>query len=151
MILIGIIGLCLVAVAWVLLYLYFIRRTDKFMENWEKGIKEKAEKATFESLQSLKEAANALETSIEGVQSLHEASEAIKASRQAMERFAYERGFIPKPCAEEIIKSETTTEPQFESIVSTIPFFQFDPYLTRKRKESEYWRPSSDRLAISFR
>ena len=57
MTLIGIFGLCLVASLWVLLYFYFIRRTDRFMENWEKEIKEKAEKSTLKSIQALEEVA----------------------------------------------------------------------------------------------
>ncbi|MCJ7576849.1 MAG: hypothetical protein MUO91_00175, partial [candidate division Zixibacteria bacterium] len=62
MILIGIVGLCLVAILWVLLYLYFIRRADRFMENWEREIKEKAEKSTLKSIRSLEEVAKAIET-----------------------------------------------------------------------------------------
>jgi tetratricopeptide (TPR) repeat protein len=102
MILIGIVGLCLVAILWVLLYLYFIRRTDRFMENWEREIKEKAEKSTLKSIQSLEEVAKAIETLPESIQSLEEAAEAIKASRKAMEKFAFEKGFIPEPSPQEI-------------------------------------------------
>jgi tRNA threonylcarbamoyl adenosine modification protein (Sua5/YciO/YrdC/YwlC family) len=92
MILIGIVGLCLVAILWVLLYLYFIRRTDRFMENWEREIKEKAEKYTLKSIQSLEEVAKAIDTLPESIQSLEEASEAIKMSRRAMEGVANEFG-----------------------------------------------------------
>lgn len=139
MILTGIIGLCLVASLWVLLYFYFIRRTDRFMENWEKEIKEKAEKATRESLHSLEEAAKAIETSVQGIQSLEEAVAAIKTSRKAMEEFASQRGFIPKPSAEETATPKQITEPELEWIPSTTPSFQFAPYETRKRKD---WEPS---------
>jgi hypothetical protein len=149
MIAIGIIGLCLVAGLWVLLYFYFLRRTDRFMDNWEKEIKEKAEKATQESLQMLQEAANALEASVENVQSLHEASEAIKASRQAMERFAFEKGFIPKLPAEEIKVSAPITEPQLETMPNSSSSFQFDPYPARKHEERENLSPSNIRLVPS--
>jgi biopolymer transport protein ExbB/TolQ len=142
MILTGIIGLCLVAVFWVLLYFYFMRRTDRFMENWEKQIKEKAEKARLESLQSLEEAARAIETSVKGVESLKEAAAAIKTSRKAMEEYASERGFIPKPVAEETATPKQITEPELEWIPSTTPSFQFAPYETRKRKDWEQWEPS---------
>jgi len=140
MIAIGIIGLCLVAGLWVLLYFYFIRRADRFMDNWEKGMKEKAEKTTQESLQSLQKAAKALEVSVEGVHSLNEAAEAIKASRKAMEKFACERGFIPKPPNEEITTSKQITEPELESILSPAPYWQFALYGTRKRKDHEQWQ-----------
>ncbi len=128
MILIGIIGLFLVGVLWVLLYSYFLRRTDRFMDNWEREIKEKAEKATHDSIRSLEEAA-----------------EAIKASRKEMERFAYDRGFIPKPPSEEVATAEPKIETQLEPIASPSPSFQFAPYKTRKHKEWENlirpWQP----------
>ncbi len=142
MIAIGIIGLCLVAGLWVLLYFYFIRRTDRFMDNWEKEIKERAEKATLESIQTLQEAAKALEASVDGVQSIHEAAKAIKASRKAMEEFASQRGFIPKSSAEEITTPKQITEPELEPIPSSTPSFQFAPYETRKRKDWEQWQTS---------
>jgi hypothetical protein len=132
MILTGIVGLCLVAILWVLLYAYFIRRTDRFMENWEKEIKAKIEKAT-----------------IEGMQPFEEAAEAIKTSRKAMEKFAYERGFIPPPPLNEISAPKLITEPQLETMPNSSSSFQFDPYPARKRKERENWSPSFIRLAPS--
>lgn len=74
MILIGIVGLCLVAILWVLLYIYFLRRTDRFMEKWEGEIKEKVAKSTFEGIQSLEEVAKAAETLPESIRSLEEAA-----------------------------------------------------------------------------
>ena len=90
MILIGILGLCIVIFLYVLLYLFFIRRTNKFIDAWEKEIKEKIEKVTSEGLQSLEEAA-----------------QAIKASRIEMERFALEKGFISAPVSEASSTPET--------------------------------------------
>ena len=142
MILIGIVGLCLVAILWVLLYIYFLRRADRFMENWEREIKEKAEKSTFKSIQSLEEVAKAIETLPESIQSLEEAAEAIKASRKEMERFAYDRGFIPKPPSEEVTTAEPEIETQVEPIPTPSPSFQFAPYKTRKHKEWEDLIPS---------
>jgi len=142
MILIGIVGLCLVAILWVLLYIYFLRRTDRFMEKWEREIKEKVAKSTFEGIQSLEEVAKATETLPESIRSLEEATEAIKASRKAMEKFAYDRGFIPKPPSEEVTAAEPKIETQLESIPSPSPSFQFAPYKTRKRKEWEQLIPS---------
>lgn len=114
MILIGIVGLCVVAALWVLLYFYFIRRTDRFMENWEREIKEKADKSTLKSIQALEEVAKGIEGIPESIQSLEEAAEAIKTSRKAMEKFAYERGFIPKYPSQEITTPESAKEPQLE-------------------------------------
>jgi len=125
MILVGIIGLFLVGVLWVLLYLYFLRRTDRFMDNWEKEIKEKAEESTRDSIQSLEEAA-----------------EAIKTSRKAMEEFAYERGFIPKPVSKKTTPPKQITETQLESIPSPSPSFRFARYAPRKHKEWEHWTQS---------
>lgn len=142
MILTGIIGLCLVAVCWVLLYLYFVRRTDRFMENWEKQIKEKTEKATLESLQSLEEAARAIETSVKGVGSLEEAAAAIKTSRKAMEEYASQKGFIPTPSVEGTAAPVPIIEPELEQIPSPTPTIQFAPYETRKRKDWEQWQSS---------
>ena len=139
MILVGIIGLCLVAILWVLLYFCFIRRTDRFMENWEKEIKEKAEKATRESIQSLEEAAVELEASLEGIQSLEEAAEAIKASRKAIEELGVEKGFIPKPPSKRISTAQPVKEPELEPIASPSPSFQFARYESRKHKEWEPW------------
>lgn len=142
MILVGVIGLCLVAAFWVMLYFYFIRRTDRFMEDLEKEIKEKAEAATRESLKTLEEAAEAIETSVKGVESLEEAAVAIKTSRKAMEEFASERGFIPKPSAEEKPPPIQVSESQLEPISSSTPTLQFAHYDTPKRKEWEQWPTS---------
>lgn len=149
MILIGIVGLCLVAILWVLLYLYFIRRADRFMENWEREIKEKAEKSTLKSIRSLEEVAKAIETLPESIRSLEEAAEAIKASRKTMEKFAFEKGLIPKPPDEEITTPEQITGPELESILSPAPSWQFAPYGTRKRKDREQWQ-TSGQLIPSF-
>jgi hypothetical protein len=142
MILIGIVGLCLVAILWVLLYLYFIRRTDRFMDNWEREIKEKAEKSTLKSIQALEEVAKGIERLPESIQSLEEAAEAIRTSRKAMEKLAYEKGFISKPPPEEIIPPEPVKESKLEPIASPSPSWQFAPYETRKRKDWEQCRPS---------
>lgn len=142
MIMIGIVGLCLVAILWVLLYFYFIRRTDRFMENWEREIKEKAEKSTLKSIQALEEVAKGIEGLPESIQSLEEATEAIKTSRKAMEKFAYERGFIPKPFPERISTTEPVKEPELEPIASPSPSWQFARYESRKHKEWEHWTPS---------
>ena len=149
MILIGIVGLCLVGILWVLLYFHFIRRADRFMENWEREIKEKAEKATHESIRSLDKVAKGIETLPESIQSLEEAAEAIKASRKAMEKFAYERGFIPKPAPVEIKRPEPVIEPESEPIPSPSPSWQFAPYKTRKRKDWEQWWPSLELVLSS--
>jgi hypothetical protein len=107
------------------------------MENWEREIKEKAEKSTLKSIRSLEEVAKAIETLPESIQSLEETAEAIKASRKAMERFAYDRGFIPKPPSEEVTTAERKIEMQLEPIPTPSPSFQFAPYKTHKHKEWE--------------
>ncbi|MGB8657802.1 MAG: transmembrane domain-containing protein [Candidatus Zixiibacteriota bacterium] len=150
MIVIGVVGLCLVALLWVLLYFYFIRRSDRFMETWEKEIRERAEKATLNSIQSLQKVAKAMEALPESIQSLEEAAEAIKASRQAMERFASERGLISKPSAEEITTPGQMTESELEPILSPTPSVQFTPYETRRSKDWEYYSPSSVQPAVCF-
>jgi hypothetical protein len=142
MIVIGIVGLCLVALLWILLYFFFTRRIDKFMENWEKEIKEKGEKTTRKGIQSLERVAQAMDALPESIQSLQEAAEVIKRSRKAMEEFASERGFIPKPFPERIPATEPVKEPQLEPIPSPMPSFQFAPYETRKRKDWEQWQTS---------
>jgi signal transduction histidine kinase len=149
MILIGIVGLWLVAILWVLLYLYFIRRTDRFMENWERKIKEKVAKSTFEGIQSLEEVAKAAETLPESIRSLKEAAEAIKASRKAMERFAFEKGFIDKPISQEIPTPESIIESQLETIASPSASFQFGRYESRKYREWEH-RISTPQPIVSY-
>jgi hypothetical protein len=142
MILIGIVGLCLIAILWVLLYFYFIRRTDRFMENWEREIKERADKSTLKSIQALKEVAKGIEGLPESIQSLEEAAEAIKTSRKAMEKFAYERGFVPIPFPERIPTTEPVEEPELEPRANPSPLWQFASYESRKHKEWEHWFPS---------
>jgi len=139
MIMIGIVGLCSVAVLWALLYFYFIRRTDRFMENWEKEIKEKAEKSTLKGIQALEEVAKGIEGLPESIQSLEEAAEAIKTSRKAIEELAAEKGFIPKPPPERILTAQPVREHELESIASPSPSFQFARYESRKHKEWEPW------------
>jgi|GEM_PF-4954897 len=142
MIVIGVIGLCLVGILWVLLYLYFVRRADRFMDAWENRIKEKAQQATQESLKSLEEATRAFEASLSGIESIQEAAQEITISRKALEEVALQRGLIPKPSAEETAPREQITEPQLEPIPSPMPSFQFAPYETRKRKDWEQWQTS---------
>lgn len=85
-ILICIVGLCTVAILWVLLYLHSIRRTNRFMGNWEREMKEKAEKSTLESTQALEKVAKGIEGLPESIQLLGDAAEAIKTSRKAVEK-----------------------------------------------------------------
>lgn len=149
MILIGIVGLCLVAILWVMLYFYFIRRTDRFMENWEREIKEKAEKSTLKSIQALEEVAKGMEGLPESIHSLEEAAEAIEASRKAMEKFAFEKGFISKPPTEEIRASVSIIESELDSISVPLHSFQLASYETRKHKKWENWSPFFTRSAVS--
>jgi F0F1-type ATP synthase membrane subunit b/b' len=122
MILIGILGLCIVIFLYVLLYLFFIRRTNRFMDAWEKEIKEKIEKVTKE-----------------GILPLEEAAEAIKASREAMESFALEKGLITKPAPEESSIPEIIIETQAEPMASPTPSYYLATCEHRKRKEWENW------------
>jgi len=85
MIIVGITGLCIVAVLWVLLYRYFAHRSDRFMDRWEEEMKGRAEEAMRESLQSLEKAAEMMEAVPGSVRSLGEAAESLKTSRIAME------------------------------------------------------------------
>jgi F0F1-type ATP synthase membrane subunit b/b' len=57
---IGIIGLIIVALLWVLLYVYFIKRANRFMENWEKEFKAKIDNMMEPSLKALEDAAQGL-------------------------------------------------------------------------------------------
>ena len=142
MIVIGIIGLCLVGALWVMLYFYFVRRADRFMDAWERRIKEKAQQATKESLNSLEEATRAFEASLSGVESIHEAAQEIAISRKTLEEVALQRGLIPKPCAEETPPPKQIAEPELEPIPSPMASFEFVPYETRKRKDWEQWQSS---------
>ena len=150
MILTGVIGLCLVAVAWILLYLYFIHRTDKFMDNWKKEIKEKAEKATYASIRSIEQAARSLEVSVAAIQSLQEAVEAIKTSRILMEKFALERGCKIEKSKEAITAATPMNEAQLESIPSPLPTNQFVYYERHKRKDWENFNSSAVQPAFSL-
>lgn len=87
MIIIGISGLCLVAILFVLLYRYFSHRSDRFMDLWEREMKGKAEEALRESLQSLERATKMMEAVPGSVKSLEGAVKTLKASRIAMEEF----------------------------------------------------------------
>ena len=95
MIVIGVIGLCFVVILWILLYLYFVRRADRFMDAWEKRMKEKAQETTQQSLKSLEEATRAFEASLSGIESIQEAVQEITRSRKALEEAAFQKGFIP--------------------------------------------------------
>jgi DNA-binding protein H-NS len=132
MIIIGVIGIFLVIILYVFLYLYFSRRADKFLETWKKELKEKINQVAQEEIKPLQEAA-----------------QAIKASREAMEKFAFEKGFITKPPQEEISSTASIIESQAESVASPEPFYRFAGYENHKHKEWENWIPSAE-LALSF-
>jgi len=122
MILISILIIFSILILYVFLYLFFRKRTDRFMESWEKELREKIERVTSEGLQPLEEAA-----------------EAIKASRMAMEEFAIGKGYITKPNSQESSVGKTIIETQAEPMASPIPSYHFATYESRKREEWENW------------
>ena len=124
MIIIGVIGIFLVIILYVFLYLYFSRRADKFLETWKKELKEKINQVAQEEIKPLQEAA-----------------QAIKASREAMEKFAFEKGFITKPVSEESSIPKTIIETQAEPIASPTSSYYFTTYKRRKQKEWKNWVP----------
>ena len=131
MILISILGLCFVIFLYILLYLFFIRRTDRFMDVWEKEMKEKIEKVMAEGVKTLEEASQVVKASIKPIEELEEAAQAIKASREAMEKFALEKGFITKPVSEESSIPKTIIETQAEPIAISTATPYFAPYKDR--------------------
>ena len=86
MLLIGIFGLIIILILWFLLYWFFIKRADKFMDAWEKEMKEKVQKAMTESIKSLKEASVVIKTLTKSTESLNEALEIIKILNKDFEK-----------------------------------------------------------------
>lgn len=139
MILIGIFGLVVVLLLYVLVYLFFIKRTDRFMDAWEKEMKERIEKTMAEGKKALEEASEVIKASRKPMEELEEAAQAIKASRETMEKFVFEKGFISKPISEESLVPKTITETQAKPITISTATPYFTPSKDRKREKWVNW------------
>ncbi|MDP3024079.1 MAG: hypothetical protein Q8O10_00915 [candidate division Zixibacteria bacterium] len=113
------------------------------MDSWEKEVKIKIEKTMEEGIKALEEASQVVKASRKPIQELEEAAQAIKASREAMEKFAFEKGFITKPVSEESPIPETIILTKAEPIEIPAPFPYFVHY-ERKPKEWGNWILSAE-------